>query len=319
MTILQEGTITTKLEGVAALHIIQNRLSIQDPDFLSSSLADFIYATIRQEGRSGCVIGNSGGVDSALVAALARRSLDKKDIHLFFLPERDTHKDSRADAYLVAEKLGLTMQEINITSILRKMGVYRLEPPAALFPRSIQERYSRAVHKRLENTESSVFLQMLRGGGTPELQKHMAYYSTKNRVRMAMLYHHAELTNSLVLGTCNRSEKMTGLFIKYGDGACDIAPLDSLYKTQVFKLAEHLDVPREIIEKVPIGDLAPGISDESTLKLPYEKLDMILAGFELGVSDEEIEAVANVTRAEIDHVRCMVEASDSMRHGPYYP
>ena len=300
------------------MQTIQERLSVPEPDRLVDRLSDFIRKIVQQEGRTGCVLGNSGGVDSAVVAAIALHALGREHIRLFFLPERDTHKDSRRDANLVAKKLGLEMLEINITPILRKIGAYRLEPPSFFLPRSVIERYARAKHKALDDSNGSVFLKMLRGGNSPELQRHMSFYRVKNRVRMSILYLHAELRNSLVLGTCNRSEKMTGLFIKHGDGACDLAPLDDLYKTQVFELARHLGVPREIIEKPPIGDLSPGITDEESLKIEYAQLDRILAGLDLGLPDEII-ATDGVSQSDIDYLRKLIAASESMRHSCYAP
>jgi NAD+ synthase len=298
---------------------IQERLSIPNPDSLANELVDFIRKTVKQSGKSGCVLGNSGGLDSALVAALAARALDKEQLHLFFLPERDTHKDSKSDAYLVAESLGLNMQVINIMPILIKTKVYNLQPVIApLVPVNIKAKYAQKKNERLSEGHGSVLLRNLRGDDNPELCRSKAYYSVKTRIRMSMLYFHADLTNSMVLGTSNLSEKMTGLFTKYGSNTCDLDPIVNLYKTQVFELARHVGVPRKIIDKVPIGDLAPGITDEGSLRIKYVQLDKILAGLELGLPDDEIIA-ADVLQTEIDYVKALVEASEHMRQNPYTP
>ena len=78
--------------------LIKERLAIENPDQLMDGLINFIRDTVKHEGRGGCVLGNSGGIDSALVAFLAVRALGKDKVKLLFLPERDTHKDSYADA-----------------------------------------------------------------------------------------------------------------------------------------------------------------------------------------------------------------------------
>lgn len=299
---------------------LRKQLTIEDPAALANRLTDFIRQGMEQSGRSGCILGNSGGVDSALVATLAHRALGPGTLDLLFLPERDSHPQSRIDAHLVADALSLPMQTVDIAPILRKMGVYKLEPPAGLVPRTIQEKYVEQKHERFTDADSSVFLKMLQGGaGNPELRRHNAYYSVKHRVRMSLLYMRAEQDDRLVLGTCNRSERMTGLFIKYGDGACDMDPIAGLYKTQVYALSRHLGLPAAVIDKPPTGDLAPGLTDEGTLKMPYGKLDPILLGIELGMSDEDIAADIGAGEADAAYVRKLVEASAHLRRPPLEP
>lgn len=299
---------------------IQNRLELKDPARLADGLIRFIRETVERQGKSGCILGNSGGVDSALVARLAVDALGRNKVRLLFLPERDTHRDSLPDAQAVAASLGTELQVIDIAPILRKMGVYRLEPPAGLVPRSIQEKYVAHKHETFTDEESTVFMKMLRGGdGNPELQRHMAYYSVKHRLRMSLLYLHAEQENNLVLGGCNRSEKMTGLFIKYGDGACDLAPIAGLYKTQVYELARYLGLPQGVIDKTPTGDLAPGLTDESTLKIDYPHLDEILTGFDLGLSEAQIALETGSSAETIRYVRELTQASEPLREAVLEP
>lgn len=299
---------------------IQTVLAINDPVRLAGQLADFIRQSVETSGRSGCILGNSGGVDSAVVAFLAVQALGPGGLKMLFLPERDSHPQSKTDAHLVADALGLPMQSINIAPMLRKMGVYKLEPPAGLVPRGIQERY--VAQKREKHTEegTTVFLKMLRGGaGSAELRRHNAYYSVKHRLRMSLLYLQAEQDGLLVLGTGNKSEKMTGLFIKYGDSACDADPIAGLYKTQVFALARHLGVPQALIDKPPTGDLAPGLTDESTMGMDYAHLDPVLAGIELGLPDEETARQAGAALKDVAYVRQLIEASESLRRPPMEP
>jgi len=299
--------------------LIKERIAVEYPEQLAAGLINFIRDTVEREGRRGCVLGNSGGIDSALVAFLAVRALGKDKVKLLFLPERDTHKDSFADARLLAKALDMPLETINITPVLRKLGIYKLEPPVGLVPVWIREKYARDKRKSLEGIVGNVFLAMLRGGENSELQRAIAYLSAKNRVRMSLLYKQAELSNSLVLGTTNLSEKMTGLFIKYGDGAGDLAPIEKLYKTQVYELSKYLGVPDRIVKKKPIGDLIPSLTDADTLKIGYDRLDGILAGLELGLSQDAIASQAGVSRSEIDYVMELVSAASSMRLGTYVP
>jgi len=90
----------------------------------------------------------------------------------------------------------------------------------------------------------------------------------------------------MVIGTSNKSELLTGYFTKYGDGAADILPLGDLYKTQLRQLAQYLRIPQHIIEKLPSARLWPGQTTEGELGVKYEVLDLVLYGWEQGMTEE---------------------------------
>lgn len=113
-------------------------------------------------------------------------------------------------------------------------------------------------------------------------QKDLAYMNTKARVRANLLYNYANSNRALVLGTSNKSELLLGYGTKYGDLASDILPLGDLYKTQVYEIAEHIKLPKEIIEKPPSAELAEGQTDEAELGGTYKDIDIILEQRELG-------------------------------------
>ena len=98
----------------------------------------------------------------------------------------------------------------------------------------------------------------------------------KARIRMCVLYSHANSLGYLVLGTGNRSELLSGYFTKYGDGGVDALPIGSLYKTQVWEMSRELGLPRELIEKAPSAGLWEGQTDEKEMGIKYAKLDSIL-------------------------------------------
>jgi NAD+ synthase len=124
----------------------------------------------------------------------------------------------------------------------------------------------------------------------------------KARVRMCILYYHANLLNRLVVGTGNRSELRSGYFTKYGDGGCDILPIGCLYKTQVKVLARHLGIPERIIGKTPSAGLWRGQTDEAELGLPYEKLDKVYAGLDLGCKARELAKALGLGLAVVEAV-----------------
>jgi NAD+ synthase len=131
---------------------------------------------------------------------------------------------------------------------------------------------------------------------------------------MVALYYEAEKRGYAVVGTTNKTERLTGFYVKWGDDSSDIEPLLHLYKTQVFELAQLLGVPRRIIEKKPSPDLAPGITDEYAMGIPYMDLDRILQKMESAVSleDEDPELVKKVQEiVSAAHVRDMRNLSIS--------
>jgi len=106
------------------------------------------------------------------------------------------------------------------------------------------------------------------------------------RIRMTILYHYANSHQALVLGTGNKTEETLGYFTKYGDGACDVLPIGSLYKTDVWKLAGELSLPKAIVEKTPSAELKEGHTDEEEIGMSYAEIDKILKKYEKGLSAE---------------------------------
>ncbi|MBD3330773.1 NAD+ synthase [Candidatus Peregrinibacteria bacterium] len=116
----------------------------------------------------------------------------------------------------------------------------------------------------------------------------LAQINTKARIRMIILYNFANTRNCLVVGTSNKTELMIGYGTKHGDLAVDIDIIGDLYKEDVFKLAEHLGLPNELIEKPPSAELYPGQTDEDELGLSYKEIDNVLKYIEKGTAKEEL-------------------------------
>ena len=112
----------------------------------------------------------------------------------------------------------------------------------------------------------------------------------KHRTRMSRLYYHAEKNNFLVCGTTNKAEFQQGYFVKYGDGGVDIEPLVSLFKTQVYQLAESLNIPSEIIERKASPDTwSFQVSDEEFFfSLTYDIIDLMLYAQEKSIPLNDI-------------------------------
>lgn len=99
------------------------------------------------------------------------------------------------------------------------------------------------------------------------------------RVRMTLLYNEAAKRKYAVINTCNLSEDLIGYSTKYGDAAGDIAPIAHLMKHQVYKLAEQLEIPEHLINRVPSAGLWPRQTDEGELGFTYEELDSVINAF----------------------------------------
>ncbi len=144
------------------------------------------------------------------------------------------------------------------------------------------------------------------------------------RERMTILYDRAMKLGGLVCGTSNKTELLLGYSTRWGDAAFDLDPLGDLYKCHVRALAEHLGVPRAIIDKPPSADLFPGQTDEADLGLSYDDADRVLwylvdhrgrpeaAPQELGIAEATVRAVARrVVRTQFKRnlpLLCKVQA-----------
>jgi NAD+ synthase len=123
-----------------------------------------------------------------------------------------------------------------------------------------------------------------------QLRQIVAASNFKQRARAAMLYYHAELRNFAVIGTPPKNEHDLGFFVKFGDGAMDVKPIAHLYKTQVYHLAEYLNVPDVILRRPPTSDTysAGSTQEEFFFRLPFEQLDLLWYGWEKGIPEDEV-------------------------------
>lgn len=270
-----------------------------DLEFEVSRIKNFINSFLNKVNKKNIVLGLSGGIDSAIVLKLLTISIPKENILALILPERDTDKKNVYDAVNFAKDLGINFKIINITKILSKFGIYISVPYFILPTKKLRENYTRKLYEKYKEFygKTPFYLQY----DIPEdllknkwFFKGISYLRIKHRIRMVTLYYNAELINGVVAGTTNKTEYLLGFFVKYGDYASDFEPIIHLFKSQIFKLGEYLNLPEVFLKKKPTPDLLPGIEDEFSMGLSYLEIDRILFRFLNNMPFEKISEELNI-------------------------
>ena len=258
--------------------------------FIRHAIADVLH-------RRGAVVGISGGVDSAVVAALCARALGQDRVLGLFMPERDSSADSLRLGRMLAARLGIEAVTEDITPALEHIGCYRRQDEAIralvpgygpgwryklVLPSLLAGERLNVTRLALENPAGEQ--QSVRLTAAAYLQL-VAATNYKQRVRKMTEYYHADRLNYAVAGTPNRLEYDQGFFVKQGDGAADFKPIAHLYKTQVYQLAAHLGVPEEIRSRPPTTDTysLEQTQEEFYFALPYDRMDLCLYAYNHGV------------------------------------
>lgn len=216
----------------------------------------FIREHILDKGLKGAVVGISGGIDSAVTAALCVRALGRENVIGIWLPaySLDIHAE---DAQKLADAIGLDLVTIPVHTAF--------------------DAITAEINKVLPIDDKT------KG-------------NTKARLRMTALYAVANQKGYLVVDTCNRSEIYVGYMTKGGDGLADINPVASLTKHEVRILAQHLGVPVSIITKPPSADLWEGQTDEQEMGFSYEDLDrLLITGETSPAAQERIEYLHRIS------------------------
>jgi NAD+ synthase len=215
-----------------------------DTEVARRVVVEFIRSQLRQSGFERCVLGLSGGIDSALVAYLVREAIGADRLLCVLMPYRTSAAASRHDAEAVVAELGCRSELIEISPIVDGYFGHEDAPGSA--------------------GPDGLAASSLRRGNF------MA------RARMAVLYDRSVTFGGLVVGTGNKTESLIGYTTLFGDSACAFNPIGDLYKSQVRQMAAAIGVPVRIIEKAPSADLWPDQTDEAEGLFTYPVLDRLL-------------------------------------------
>jgi NAD+ synthase (glutamine-hydrolysing) len=217
-----------------------------------------LHDYVTKNGFGDIVVGVSGGIDSALVVALAAEALAPERVHCVSMPSRYSSDGTRGDARRLAENIGCEFRELAIESIV--------------------ESYSETLAETFAGREQDLTEENLQA-----------------RIRGTLLMALSNKFGWLVVATGNKSELSVGYATLYGDMAGGFALLKDVFKTDVFRLAKHLNeragrelIPQTIIDRAPSAELRADQLDEDSLP-PYPELDRVLEAYvELDRTREEL-------------------------------
>ncbi len=307
-----------------------------DPKHELERIKEFIKVTIQHSlKKRGAVIGLSGGIDSAVVTALCVEALGNDRVTVVLMPEKDSSPDSKELALKLISKYNISYHIEDMTDAVKGLGCYKKidEAVKRIFPEYTHS-YKMKIYLPKENESTkklNVFhISIIGPDGVEktarlpvkEYLQIVAASNFKQRSRMSMLYYYAETLNYAVVGTGNKDEHGQGFFVKFGDGAVDLKPIVHLFKTQVYQLADVLDIPGEIRKRIPTSDTysAEQTQEEFFFKSPFETLDRIWYGWENNISVEEIAVTLNLepnyVSNVIQDVQSKIRSTEYLRKEP---
>ncbi|WP_339338010.1 ammonia-dependent NAD(+) synthetase [uncultured Oceanicoccus sp.] len=230
-----------------------------DVDFEISRRVDFIKNTLLTSGVKNLVLGISGGIDSATTGRLAQLAVNQLN-----------QQAGDNNYQFIAVRLPYDVQQDEADA---QTSIQFIQPSRHITVN---------VKPGADAIHDEVLSALIADNTSPsDTRSDFSKGNVKARTRMVVQYDIAGLLGALVLGTDHSAENITGFFTKWGDGACDLAPLFGLSKRQVRQIAKHMGAPQGLVDKTPTADLeslSPQKADEKVLGVTYDQLDDYLEG-----------------------------------------
>ena len=234
-----------------------------DAKHAAECFEQYIRETVESNLTDGVLTGLSGGIDSAVLTALAARALGGKRVKACYFYDRHSGRDSRQLARLAADWLGVELKLADIEPAMRQRKVYSHPVMQITALSGFLNRLMSGLYRFFYR--QSPFVSSLYAGSCDRKKAGKNFYSfgmryitasfnARHIYRRQLLEKIAADENLLLLGAANRSECMVGWFVKDGIDDLPFSPLMGLYKTQVWQLAEYLDLPGPIRSQVPSPD-----------------------------------------------------------------
>jgi len=229
---------------------------------------DFIKSKLLEAHCKSLILGISGGVDSTTCGRLAQLAVNELNL-----------ETQSSDYQFIAVRLPYGIQKDEDEAQLALQFIQPTHSISINIKEGVDGLHS-ANHIGLQDTDllptDSAKIDFVKG-------------NVKARARMIAQYEVAGYVGGLVLGTDHSAENITGFYTKFGDGACDLAPLFGLNKRQVREVAAQLGAPEQLVKKVPTADLeelAPQKADEDALSVSYDQIDDFLEGKKIDADAE---------------------------------
>ena len=231
---------------------------------------NFIKTRLVEARALSLVLGISGGVDSSTCGRLCQLAVDELN------EEQKTNKYQ-----FIAVRLPYGVQADEDEA---QMAVDFIKP---------SKRMTVNVQPATDALHEQAVAALIGNGEALPAQSQIDFIkgNVKARQRMVAQYEIAGFSQGLVVGTDHSAENITGFYTKFGDGACDLAPLFGLSKRQVRAVANALDAPEVLVNKAPTADLEtdrPGLTDEEALGLSYDQIDDFLEGKPVSKEVEQV-------------------------------
>ncbi len=284
-----------------------------DPKLEVAKIVGGLRSQLRSIKKWGLVLGLSGGIDSSVSLALAVEAVDRRNVQVLFMPERDSDPESLHLGRVVANHYGVEGVVEDIGPTLDALGCYARRDAAirTIVPDYASDWACKVVIGQSGEgkgyTMTSLVVRSPAGVQSTHRMSSEVYLAVvaatnmKQRTRKLLEYSHADRLNFAVLGTPNRLEYDQGFFVKNGDGAADVKPLAHLYKTQVYQLAEYLGVPEDIRRRPPTTDTysLPQSQEEFYFSLPYDLMDLCLYGLNNNLPVTAVAKAAKLTEDQV--------------------